>query len=560
MKKNKQLNLYFSEQPELTKKKNDDGRNNIIISFFIIFFLIICLRLVFLGFERKTFVGTKNYEGLFYERRDIVDNQGSILAKNISTFDLVLRKNKVKNFDNVLLKVKLNFPEVNINYIKLNYKEKNTLVLKKNLSPSDYNKITNLGEPSLELFKREIRIYPHKNLFAHILGKIDSDNYGISGIEMYMDDQLRDKSKLNIPVQLSLNTNIQYSIHEELMKGVKDFSAIGAAAILMDANTGKIISMVSLPDADNNLRNSNELKNNLSRATKGLYELGSVFKTFAIASAIENKVISKDMIFSNLRNRVYCGKFPIDEYRWDKSKKELTVQQILVKSSNIGTIEIVKKNGLENQQNFLENLEIFDMPRLEIPELSKSKKNRWGKCNTLTSAYGHGVSTTLLQLTRAYAAIVNGGVLLDSSILLNKKLNKKRVISKETSVIMNQMLRANVDKKNKTSGSGRKADIVGYDVLGKTGTAQKPSKKEKGYSKEILNVFASAFPSKKPKYVLTVLIDEPKGAPQIWKHSRREAGWNAVYIAGKIIRKIGPSLAINDLDLLNNYASHTKNN
>ena len=137
------------------------------------------------------------------------------------------------------------------------------------------------------------------------------------------------------------------------------------------------------------------------------------------------------------------------------------------------------------------------MPRLEIPELSKSKKNRWGKCNTLTSAYGHGVSTTLLQLTRAYAAIVNGGVLLDSSILLNKKLNKKRVISKETSVIMNQMLRANVDKKNKTSGSGRKADIVGYDVLGKTGTAQKPSKKEKGYSKEILNVFASAF--KKPE-------------------------------------------------------------
>ena len=560
MKKNKQLNLYFSEQPELTKKRNDDGRNNIIISFFIIFFLIICLRLVFLGFERKTFVGTKNYEGLFYERRDLVDNQGSILAKNISTFDLVLRKNKVKNFDNVLLKVKLNFPKVNINYIKLNYKDKNTLVLKKNLSPSDYNKITNLGEPSLELFKREIRIYPHKNLFAHILGKIDSDNYGISGIEMYMDDQLRNKSKLNIPVQLSLNTNIQYSIHEELMKGVKDFSAIGAAAILMDANTGKIISMVSLPDADNNLRNSNELKNNLSRATKGLYELGSVFKTFAIASAIENKVISKDMIFSNLRNRVYCGKFPIDEYRWDKSKKELTVQQILVKSSNIGTIEIVKKNGLENQQNFLENLEIFDMPRLEIPELSKSKKNRWGKCNTLTSAYGHGVSTTLLQLTRAYAAIVNGGVLLDSSILLNKKLNKKRVISKETSVIMNQMLRANVDKKNKTSGSGRKADIVGYDVLGKTGTAQKPSKKEKGYSKEILNVFASAFPSKKPKYVLTVLIDEPKGAPQIWKHSRREAGWNAVYIAGKIIQKIGPSLAINDLDLLNNYASHTKNN
>jgi len=560
MKKNKQLNLYFSEQPELVKKKNDDGRNNIIISFFIIFFLIICLRLVFLGFERKAFAGTKNYEGLFYERRDIVDNQGSILAKNINTFDLVLRKNKVKNFDNVLLKVKLNFPEVNISYIKLNHKDKNTLVLKKNLSPSDYNKIANLGEPSLELFKREIRIYPHKNLFAHILGKTDSDNYGISGIEMHMDELLTDKSKISIPVQLSLNANIQYSIHEELMKGVKDFSAIGAAAILMNANTGKIISMVSLPDADNNLRNSNELKNNLSRATKGLYELGSVFKTFAIASALENKATSKNMLFPNLRKKISCAGNVINENDWKESKRNLTTEQILLKSSNIGIIEIIKTNGLINQQKFLETLEIFDVPRLEIPEVSTPNKIKWGRCKTFTSGLGHGISTTLLQLTRAFAAIINGGVLLDSSILLNAKLKKKRILSKETSLTMREMLRANVDKKNIPTGTGRKADIEGYDVIGKTGTAEKPSEIKKGYSKEILTVFTSAFPSQKPKYVLTILMDEPQGALQIWNHSRREAGWNAVYIAGKIIQKIGPSLAINDLDLLNNYASHTKNN
>ena len=561
MKKNKQLNLYFEERPSLKKEKNEsESRNNTVISIFLIVFVVICTRLIFLGFEKNDFVEAKNSERFFSERRDIVDSEGVILAKNITTYDLVLRKSKVKNIQGILLKVKLNFSEIDINNIKSEYQDKPIFILKKNLSPSDYNKIVALGEPSLELSKREVRIYPHKNLFAHILGKVDVDNNGISGMEMYLDEQLRDKSNLNAPVQISLNANIQYSIYEELLKGVQDFSALGAAVILMEANTGKIVSMVSLPDRDNNRRDEKESKNYLSKTTKALYELGSVFKTFAIASAIENKAVTRETLFTNLRQRVYCGKFPIDEYRWDKSKSNLTVEQILVKSSNIGTIEIIKKNGLENQQKFLESIEIFDMPKLEVIELSQSNKNRWGNCNTFTSGFGHGVSTTLLQLTRAYAAIVNGGELVDSSILLKAPVNGKRVISKETSLIMNDILRANVDKKNKTHGSGRFADIKGYDVIGKTGTAQKPSETEKGYSKEILNVFASAFPHKKPKYVLTVLIDEPKGAPQIWKHSRREAGWNAVYIAGRIIQKIGPSLAINDLDLRETYASNAKIN
>ena len=560
MKKNKQLNLYFNDQPISGNKIYVDNRNNVIISIFIIIFFVICFRLVFLGFDKNDFVEAKNHESFFYERRDIVDSKGTLLAKNTNTFDLILRKSKVKKFENILLKVKLNFPEIDINNLKSDYQSKKTIVIKKNLSPLDYSKVINLGEPSLELTKREIRIYPQKNLFSHILGKVDTDNNGISGIEMYMDNEIRDKSNLYVPIQLSLNTNIQYLIHGELTRGVKDFSALGAAAILMDANTGKIISMVSLPDDDNNRRNKKKITNILSKTTKGLYEMGSVFKTFTIASAIDNKAITKDTIFSDLRNRVYCGKFPIDEYRWNKSKKTLSVEQILVKSSNIGTIEIIKKNGLENHQIFLERLGIFEKPTLELPEVSQSNKNRWGKCNTFTSGFGHGVNTTLIQLTRAYAAIVNGGMLIDSSILANENRKKKRVISKETSIVMNDILRANVDRKNKIEGSGRKADIYGYDVIGKTGTAQKPSKTEKGYSKEILNVFASAFPHKKPNYVLTILIDEPKGAPQIWKHSRREAGWNAVYLAGKIIQKIGPSLAINDLELMKQYASNTKNN
>jgi len=551
MKKNKQLNLYFNDK--LIKPKETDyqeSRINIVISVFLIFFFIISARLFFLGFDKNVNIYSNTSDKLFYERRDIVDSDNILLAKNTSSYDLILRKNKVKNIDTVLLKAKINFPKLDINSVKSEFKNKEIIILKRNLSPSDYNKVISLGEPSLELSKKEIRVYPQKNLFSHIIGKIDIDNNGISGFEMHHDQELRDKNKILIPIKLSLKANIQYMIHEELTKGVKDFSALGAAAILMQADTGKIISMVSLPDSDGNERKNLKEKKYLSKTTKSLYEMGSVFKTFTIASAIENKVVDKNYLFSDLRQRVYCGKFPIDEYRWDKSKKNLTVEQILVKSSNIGTIEIIKKNGLEKHQEFLENLEIFENPKLEVVELSKPNKNRWGKCNTFTSGFGHGINTTLLQLTRAYASIVNGGELPKATILEDSKIENKRVISQQTSKLMNDMLRANVDSKNKTEGSGRKADINGYYVIGKTGTAQKPSEKEKGYSKEIVNIFASAFPYPKPKYVLTILIDEPKGAPQIWKHSRREAGWNAVYIAGKIIQKIGPSLAINDLDLV----------
>jgi len=561
MKKNKQLDLYFDEiQTNEKEHKHLEFRSNIVVSAFLIIFLIISLRLVFLGFDKNIYIYSKNNEQLFYERRDVIDSNGILLAKNTASYDLILRKNKVKNIDSILIKVKINFPTVKINNVKSEYKNKEIIILKRNLSPSDYNKVISLGEPSLELSKKEMRVYPQKNLFSHILGKIDIDNNGISGFEMYYDKELRDTKKLSIPIKLSLKTNIQYLIHEELSKGIKDFSASGAAAILMEAHTGKIISMVSLPDVDGNDRKEIKEKKYLSKTTKSLYELGSVFKTFTIASAIDNKIIGKNDLFSDLRQRVYCGKFPIDEYRWDKSKKNLTVEQILVKSSNIGTIEIIKKNGLEAHQKFLENLEIFEMPKLEVVELSKPNKNRWGKCNTFTSGFGHGISTTLLQLTRAYASIVNGGELPNASILLNSEVQKRRVISEKTSQLMNDMLRANVDKKNKTEGSGRNADINGYFVIGKTGTAQKPSETEKGYSKEIVNIFASAFPHPKPKYVLTVLIDEPNGAPQIWKHSRREAGWNAVYIAGRIIQKIGPSLAINDLDLVKFHAAYSKYN
>ena len=512
-------------------------------------------KLIFLGFDKKEFSLKDNYIKQELKRRSIVDQNNNLLAYSIKTHDLLIRTKKIKNFNNLNLKLRIKFPEVDLKKIK-NFNKKSFHVIKKNLSPVEYNNALSLGEPSLELVENETRIYPDKNLFSHILGNVDTDQQGISGIELFLNDEILDKKKINIPIVLSVDQSVQFIIRETLLDSINIFSAKGASAVLMEAGSGKILSMVSLPDYNPNDRSELKNKDNLfNKNSKGLYELGSVFKTFVIANALELKKVTRDKVYKNLPSQVACGKFFIKEYKYSKDKKNLSVNDILVESSNIGTIRIIQDSGLETYQNFLEKLEIFDYSGIELPEVSASTKKRWGKCRTLTAGYGHGINTTPLQLTRAYASIINGGNLLEPTLLKNKKTKiKNKIISKENSKIIKKILRTNVDNNYIRGGSGRKADINGYNVMGKTGTAEKPSKIGKGYSNEIMNVFVSAFDVDKNLYVLTVIMDEPKGAPKLWGHNRRESGWNAGYTNGQIIKKIGPilnTLKINDYAKLN---------
>ena len=556
MKKNNQLNLYFDESIYQKKEnKNLDTRINIIISFFLLLSFLTLSKLIFLGFDKKELILKDNYIKQVLKRRSIVDQNNNLLAYSIRTHDLLIRTKKVKNFNNLNLKLRIKFPEVDLKKIK-NFNKKSFHVIKKNLSPVEYNNALSLGEPSLELVENETRIYPDKNLFSHILGNVDTDQQGISGIELFLNDEILDKKKINIPIVLSVDQSVQFIIRETLLDSINIFSAKGASAVLMEAGSGKILSMVSLPDYNPNDRSELKNKDNLfNKNSKGLYELGSVFKTFVIANALELKKVTRDKVYKNLPSQVTCGKFFIKEYKYSKDKKNLSVNDILVESSNIGTIRIIQDSGLETYQNFLEKLEIFDYSGIELPEVSASTKKRWGMCRTLTAGYGHGINTTPLQLTRAYASIINGGNLLEPTLLKNKKTKiKNKIISKENSKIIKKILRTNVDNNYKRGGSGRKADINGYNVMGKTGTAEKPSNIGKGYSNEILNVFVSAFDVDENLYVLTVIMDEPKGAPKLWGHNRRESGWNAGYINGQIIKKIGPilnTLKINDYAKLN---------
>jgi cell division protein FtsI (penicillin-binding protein 3) len=547
MKNKDQLNLYFDEGSFQKKEnKNLDVRINIIISVFLIFSFLTVSKLFALGMDKKNFFFYETYLSEPVKRRPIVDQNNNLLAYNIKTHDLLIRTKKIKNFENLNLKLKIKFPDIDLKKIKY-LNGKSFHIIKKNLNPSEYNKAISLGEPSIELVSNEARIYPQKNLFSHIIGNVDTDNQGVSGIEKFLNDDLIDQSKIETPVVLSLDQNLQFIIHQTLTEGLKVFSAKGASAVLINANNGKVVSMVSLPDYNLNERSINNQDNYFNKNTKGLYEMGSVFKTFAIANGLEFGKISREKIYNDLPSQVTCGKFVIEEYKYSKDKKNLSVNDILVESSNIGTIRVVQDTGLENYQNFLKKIGIFDYSKVELPEVSASTNIRWGKCRTLTASFGHGINTSPLQLTRAFAAIINGGNLYETSILKNKPVKvSSKIMSESNSEIMREILRTNVDKKYYRGGSGRKADINGYDVMGKTGTALKPSKSQKGYSNEILNVFTSAFQVDGNYYALTVLIDEPKGSPQLWGHNRRESGWNAGYLNGQIIQKIGPIL--NTLD------------
>ena len=390
------------------------------------------------------------------------------------------------------------------------------------------------------------------------MGQIDDNNIGISGVENFFDNELKNNN-INNSFNLSVDSNLQHLIREELIESKLNFKTIGSAALLMDIRDGKILSLVSLPDYDLNKRFSIKEDIYINKITKGVYELGSVFKTFTLAAALEHKLINQNTIFKNLKNKIYCQGRLISEH--DELPRDLSAEQILIRSSNIGAVRIAQKVGIKKYKDFLGSLGLFEKINFDIEEVGTPLNFRWGKCKLATASFGHGITTTPLQLAKAYAILGNGGYKIEPTILNKEKTlleKNKKIITNETSSIINSILRKVVRDKE---GTANFADIKGYDIAGKTGTALKS---ENGvYTKKKLNTFISLFPSQNPRYVLVVILDEPKPAPEFvyefpegYKHKgemRNTSGWNAVVAAGKIIEKIGPILAINNLQAYNKF-------
>ena len=399
----------------------------------------------------------------------------------------------------------------------------------------------------------QTRVYPHSNLYSHIIGQTDYDNYGISGVENYYDNYLRDKKKFAKPLQLSLDTNIQYLIKNELEEALKIFKAEGAASLLMDSENGEVLSLVSLPDFNINKRISLKDKAYMNKITKGVFELGSIFKTFTVALALDEELVESETIIKNIKKNIKCSIHNISDIK--DFPDTMTVEEILVQSSNIGTIKIARKIGEEKYKQFLKDLNLFNSPKFELDEIGSPIPFNWNKCKLETISFGHGITTTPLQAAAAYATLINGGKIILPTLQKDKNndLNLKRVISEETSLELKKILRKVVTDKK---GTASLADIYGYNVSGKTGTSQYYNDKNKN-----INTFISFFTASNKNYILLVMLDDPQVAENLIydyrglkiKGTRNEAGWNAVYSAGKIIEKIGPILAINNKEVPNHH-------
>ena len=514
--------------------------------FFIFFFIAITFsaKTIYLSFKKKP--ETKSIIKKEKFRASIMDRNGNIIAKTVRVTNLGINPNQVINKDKLLISLKLIFPDKNF---KEQLNGNKFFYIKKKVSPEKLKKVKLLGEKSIREEDNIARVYPNGNLFSHILGQIDTDNNGVSGIEKSFDYELTtSKDTLN----LTLDTELQYITREELLRYQDIFKSYGSTAILMNINNGEILSMVSLPDFDLNKRENILDKKFINRSTKGIYELGSVFKTFTLAAGLQENVIEVDTLFENLPKKVKCAGRSISEYDLD-IPSNLTAEQILIRSGNIGSIKIAQMVGIEKFKRFLEDLDLLNKTQFDIDETGTPIPFKWGKCKLATSAYGHGITTTPLQLAKAYAIIANGGYKINPTLLKKKEKLKKgeQIISEENSKKINSILRKIVTS---SAGTANLANIDGYEIAGKTGTAQKSF--EGKYSKKKVNTFASIFPISSPKYVLVVLLDEPKlSNDYVYSYNDGKerniigtpfntAGWTSVEVAKSIIEKIGPILAI----------------
>ena len=488
-------------------------------------------------------------------RADIVDRQGRIMATNMDTFSVYAHPQQMIDPVRTAGELVKIFPELDYDRLLKDLTGKRKFLwVRKKLSPEQMQLVHDIGEPGLLFGPREMRLYPNGALAAHVLGGTSFGREGVNsaevigtaGVEKYFDEELRNPAREGAPLELSLDLTIQAAAERVLLGGMKLLNAKGAASVLMDIHTGEVISVASLPDFDPNDRPRPLTKGDPSdsplfnRAVQGVYELGSVFKIFASAQALELGLVNPSTVI-NTAGPLRVGGFKIGEFG-GKNYGPLSVSDIIVKSSNRGTGRLALQIGSKRQKAFLESLGFFEPTSLEMVEAKGGRPllpKRWTELSSVTISYGHGLSTSPLHLAAGYATIANGGYRIEPTLL--KQSGPRygpRVMSERTAQQSLDMLRKVV-----TEGTASFGEVPGYNVGGKTGTADKPKRNGGGYYKDkVINTFASVFPTNNPKYVLIVTLDEP--VETSGRKPRRTAGWTAVPVAAEMIRRVAPLLGL----------------
>ncbi|MGB7270269.1 MAG: penicillin-binding protein 2 [Albidovulum sp.] len=486
-------------------------------------------------------------------RADITDRQGRILATNLATHALYAQPQQMVDPVGTAEKLVMVFPDLDVEKLIRDFTgAKKFLWIKRKISPEQMQLVHEIGEPGLLFGPREMRLYPNGALASHIVGGAafgregvaSAEVIGTAGVEKTFDNWLRDPANGGAPLELSVDLTIQSTVEEVLDGGMKLMQAKGAAAILMDVHTGEIIAMASLPDFDPNTRPQPLTKGNaddsplFNRAVQGVYELGSTFKIFAVAQALELGLVSPDTMMDSKSPMVW-GKYRIRDFH--NYGNELSVTDVIVKSSNIGTAHIAQLIGIERQQEFLRSLGLMAATPVELIEAPGAKPllpKRWSEISMLTISYGHGLSASPLHLATAYASLVNGGTRVTPTVLKSPAPQQgERIVSERTSTRIRSMLRDVVVR-----GTASFGDVPGYAVGGKTGTADKAKPTGGYYKDKVVATFASTFPAHDPKYVLIVTLDEP--VETSGDEPRRTAGWTAVPISAEITRRVAPLLGL----------------
>ena len=488
------------------------------------------------------------------QRADITDRQGRILATNLVTHSLYAQPQLMIDPERAAAKLAAIFPDLDVEKLKADFTGKRKFLwVKKKISPEQMQLVHEIGDPGLLFGPREMRLYPNGAIAAHVLGGASfgregvhsAEVVGVAGVEKTFDRWLRDPANGGAPLHLSLDLTIQSTVEDVLYGGMKLMNAKGATAVLMDVHSGEVVALASLPDFDPNTRPAQLRKGDPSdsplfnRAVQGVYELGSTFKIFTVAQAMELGLVNPSTMIETKGPMVW-GRFKIRDFH--NYGPQLSVTDVIVKSSNIGTAHIAKEIGGVRQQEFLQSLGMFDPTGIELVEAPTGKPlspKKWPEITTLTVSYGHGIAASPLHLAAAYASILNGGTRITPTILKRDKIDTgARLVSEQTSAILRDMLRQVVVR-----GTASFGEVPGYSVGGKTGTADKPLANGKGYHKDkVIATFASVFPSNDPKYVLVVTLDEP--VETSGTEPRRTAGWTAVPVGAEIIRRAAPLLGL----------------
>lgn len=486
-------------------------------------------------------------EAVASARPDIVDRNGDVLAIDVKSPSLFAEPKRLIDPDETLEGLLKVMPDLDVAEVRARLNSKKGFAwLKREITPAQQKAVYRLGFPGIGFVRENRRIYPDGPTFSHVIGNVNVDNQGIAGLEKYIDG--RGLAELHMagfatdrqqePVALSMDARVQHAVRDELLKAKDKFKAKAAMGVVTNVRTGEIVSMVSLPDFDPNQSGDPRDNAHLNRLTTGVFEMGSTFKSLSFAMALDSGKVSLSSSF-DARGALSFGRFAIHDFHAEN--RVLQVPEIFIFSSNVGTAKMVLSLGVEAHKAFLRKMGQLDRLRTELPESAEPiVPKRWGELNSATIAFGHGIAVAPLQAVMAVNSMVNGGFLIPPTFMKRTEEDAMkvatRVLKPETSDKMRYLLRLNVEK-----GSGKSANVPGYLVGAKTGTAEKVV--DGRYSKtKLLTSFTAIFPMDKPQYLVLVMLDEPQAVPGTYGYAT--SGWNAAPTAGKIVERIAPMLNV----------------